>query len=161
MKQVDYKKFLDEGIAEKALREKILRPGVIKPIHIDDRFILDWNKISDKPLTFPPSPHQHDDRYYTESEMDTKLAAQDELSELIDVSISSPIDKDVLTYEAATLKWKNKPSSGGGIGEDIDGGIFTIFSASNFEDVLRANYEIKGVAFTATPTIHIDGGTFV
>ena len=32
-----------------------------------------WSEINDKPSTFAPSSHTHDDRYYTESEMDTKL----------------------------------------------------------------------------------------
>jgi hypothetical protein len=33
-----------------------------------------WTGITDKPLTFDPSPHTHDDRYYTESEVDTLLS---------------------------------------------------------------------------------------
>ena len=32
-----------------------------------------WSNVSGKPSTFPPSSHNHDDRYYTESEIDTKL----------------------------------------------------------------------------------------
>ncbi|HEY4533262.1 MAG TPA: hypothetical protein VIG61_03830, partial [Fusobacterium sp.] len=34
---------------------------------------LTWNSIQDKPETFPPDTHYHDDRYYTESEIDEKL----------------------------------------------------------------------------------------
>lgn len=34
----------------------------------------DWDDITNKPDTFPPSPHNHDDRYYTESEVDDKVA---------------------------------------------------------------------------------------
>jgi hypothetical protein len=30
----------------------------------------DWSQIQNKPATFPPDPHNHDDRYYTESETD-------------------------------------------------------------------------------------------
>ena len=37
---------------------------------------VDWANITNKPATFPPSAHNHDDRYYTESEVDTKLAAK-------------------------------------------------------------------------------------
>lgn len=37
---------------------------------------VDWSNITNKPTTFPPSAHNHDDRYYTESEVDTKLAAK-------------------------------------------------------------------------------------
>ncbi len=32
-----------------------------------------WDGITGKPDTFQPSTHNHDDRYYTESEMNTKL----------------------------------------------------------------------------------------
>ena len=32
-----------------------------------------WGEITDKPSTFTPVAHTHDDRYYTESEIDTKL----------------------------------------------------------------------------------------
>ena len=37
---------------------------------------VDWPNITNKPATFPPSAHNHDDRYYTESEVDTKLATK-------------------------------------------------------------------------------------
>lgn len=33
-----------------------------------------YSAITGKPTTFPPSTHNHDDRYYTESEVNTKLA---------------------------------------------------------------------------------------
>ena len=33
-----------------------------------------WSEITEKPTTFAPSSHTHDDRYYTESEVDAKLA---------------------------------------------------------------------------------------
>ena len=35
-----------------------------------------WDSVTGKPTTFAPSSHNHDDRYYTESEMDTKLGGK-------------------------------------------------------------------------------------
>ena len=35
-----------------------------------------WAGITDKPATFAPSAHTHDDRYYTETEVDTLLAGK-------------------------------------------------------------------------------------
>lgn len=35
-----------------------------------------WSGITDKPGTYPPSVHNHDDRYYTESEIDSKLSGK-------------------------------------------------------------------------------------
>ena len=46
--------------------------------------------ISGIPFTFPPETHNHDERYYTETEMDTKLAAKQN-----------------------TLSWDTAPTSGG------------------------------------------------
>lgn len=34
-----------------------------------------WGDVTGKPATFPPSTHNHDDRYYTEAEVDARLAA--------------------------------------------------------------------------------------
>ena len=34
---------------------------------------IKWSEINGKPSTFTPSSHTHDDRYYTETEIDTKL----------------------------------------------------------------------------------------
>lgn len=33
----------------------------------------DWSTITGKPSTFAPSSHNHDERYYTEGEIDNKL----------------------------------------------------------------------------------------
>ena len=35
-----------------------------------------WGNVTGKPSTFTPSAHNHDDRYYTESEIDTKLSGK-------------------------------------------------------------------------------------
>ena len=40
---------------------------------VDKAAAAPWDGITGKPGTFAPSAHNHDDRYYTESEMDTKL----------------------------------------------------------------------------------------
>ena len=37
---------------------------------------IDWSNITNKPATFAPSAHNHDDKYYTKNEVDTKLAAK-------------------------------------------------------------------------------------
>ena len=34
---------------------------------------ITWDDIGSKPSSFPPGTHTHDDRYYTESEIDTKF----------------------------------------------------------------------------------------
>lgn len=38
-----------------------------------DTWVPSWNDINGKPSTYTPSSHTHDDRYYTENEIDTKM----------------------------------------------------------------------------------------
>lgn len=40
---------------------------------VDEAAAVPWDGVTGKPDTFTPSTHNHDDRYYTESEIDTKL----------------------------------------------------------------------------------------
>ena len=40
---------------------------------VDKAAAVPWDGITGKPSTFTPSAHNHDDRYYTETEMNTKL----------------------------------------------------------------------------------------
>jgi len=47
-----------------------------------------WANIPDKPSSFPPSSHNHDERYYTEDEIDTLLAGYNEFTELTDTPSS-------------------------------------------------------------------------
>ena len=51
---------------------------------VDGADVAPWSGITDKPSTYPPSTHNHDSDYYTETEVDTKLALQDEFTELTD-----------------------------------------------------------------------------
>ncbi len=54
---------------------KLDSTGKIDASMIDDGDIS-YNNIADVPSTFAPSSHNHDDRYYTETETDTLLAAK-------------------------------------------------------------------------------------
>lgn len=38
---------------------------------------VEWTSVQNKPATFPPSSHNHDDRYYTESESDGRYLRSD------------------------------------------------------------------------------------
>lgn len=48
-----------------------------------------WGNISGKPSTYAPSYHTHDDRYYTEGEMNTKLNAK-AASDVVTISSTKP-----------------------------------------------------------------------
>lgn len=40
----------------------------------DGSYYLNWNNLTNKPTTFAPSAHTHDDRYFTETEADARFA---------------------------------------------------------------------------------------
>src|SRR5690606_28654108 len=46
-------------------------------------FPATWSGVSGKPSTFPPASHDHDDRYYTKSEVDGLFSGGQELIEAI------------------------------------------------------------------------------
>ena len=50
---------------------------------------VSWGNVSGKPSTYAPSSHTHDDRYYTESEMNTKLNAK-AASDIVTISSTQP-----------------------------------------------------------------------
>lgn len=102
---------------------------------------IDWLRVINKPVTFPPGSHTHveaditDLDKYTQLEVDNLLAAQDELSELDDTLITSPQDLDFLKYDGVAEKWINEP-----------------FNDSVFEALLKANAFSEGISSTTSTT---------
>lgn len=45
-----------------------------------------WDGVTGKPSTFPPAGHNHDDRYYTEAEVDDLLAGKADTSHTHSIS---------------------------------------------------------------------------
>lgn len=56
-----------------------------EPYTADSATSVPWSGITGKPDVFPPETHNHDDRYYTESEVNDKL---DKISEAIPTTMS-------------------------------------------------------------------------
>lgn len=46
----------------------------ISNTHVGYNAVTSWDKIQNKPSSYAPASHTHDDRYYTESEVNIKLA---------------------------------------------------------------------------------------
>lgn len=75
---------------------------------------------------------QLDTRYYTETEVDNLLSAQDAISELADVTITTPADNEVLAYDNTSGDWINQTAAEAGLAEaththdtsDITSGTF-------------------------------------
>ncbi len=56
-----------------------------------------WSTITDKPASYTPSSHTHDDRYYTESEMNTKLSGKSDTSHTHSTSIAASTATNQIT----------------------------------------------------------------
>lgn len=57
---------------------------------------IDWDNVLNKPESFPPSSHNHDDRYYTETEIDSIITWLDKSSVwLSNVDNTSDLNKPV------------------------------------------------------------------
>ena len=52
-------------------------PGTVQNTHTGNFVATDWGNIANKPSTFAPSTHNHDDRYYTETESDARFLRGD------------------------------------------------------------------------------------
>nr|DAF57855.1 MAG TPA: minor tail protein [Siphoviridae sp. ctlNl18] len=68
-----------------------------------------WATLNGKPTTFPPEDHNHDDRYFTETEMNSKLAGKADSShthkkaDITDFPTSMPAS-DVPAWAKASIK---------------------------------------------------------
>lgn len=94
----DYAAFVQQPKQDEKSRSEVLKPGKVKPIHIDDRakqFMgVEWDNILNKPCL------------YTCDEVDALLASF-ALSSLSDVCVSSPGRHDFLMYDEENDCWKN------------------------------------------------------
>ncbi|NFO40772.1 hypothetical protein FDB42_11835 [Clostridium botulinum] len=57
-----------------------------------DTWVPSWGDITGKPSTYTPSGHTHDDRYYTESEIDTKMNSKANSSHMHSIDRKSAND---------------------------------------------------------------------
>lgn len=73
-----------------------------------------WANVSGKPSTFAPATHNHDDRYYTESEIDTKLSGKANTTHNHNSAYLGITAKAESAKSADSVAWANvsgKPSS--------------------------------------------------
>ncbi|WP_061220918.1 hypothetical protein [Leptospira borgpetersenii] len=91
-----------------------------------------WNNIQNKPVSFPPSSHDHDSRYYTKFETDTALLQKRNLSTPIPATeVATDSDHRFVT-DAQMVIWN---SGGGGLSnplnQDINFAIGRILRLNN------------------------------
>lgn len=82
-----------------------------------------WNKLTGKPTTFTPSTHDHNDTYYTEAEIDTKLQGKSDSTHNHDTIYSKlghkHIVSDITDLSSLRVDWSkldSKPTTLSGYG---------------------------------------------
>ena len=137
LSRADLEEHNNDETAHKSLREWVQR--------LFDSLKLTWDSITDKPSTFPPELHNHDNRYYTECEMDNKLKDKANSSHTHDdatTSVSgfmSALDKNKLNGIADNANNYVHPGSGTnphgttktdiGLGSVLNYGVATLAEA--------------------------------
>ena len=112
-----------------------------------------WDDIPDKPETFPPEPHDHDDRYFTEDEITTKLNAKanlksptftgtpkaptaskgtntTQLATTAFVATGLADKQDALTFDTVPTASSSNPVTSDGIKTALDGKVDVITQVS-------------------------------
>ena len=133
-----------------------------------------WANLTGKPSTFPPSTHTHDDRYYTETEMNTKLAAKANSShthkkaDITDFPTSMPASDVPAWAKAATKPSYTKAEVGlGSVDNTADkdksvkyatsaGSATTATTASSANAVAWGNVTGKPSTYPASSHTHDD-----
>jgi hypothetical protein len=98
----------------------------------------DWSTLGNKPSTFAPSTHSHDDRYYTEGEVDTKLGLKSD-STHTHTDLHTHDNKTVIdniTDVAGVLKYNGVTLATADVIEDIAVSTDTTYSSSKINSLL-------------------------
>lgn len=86
----------------------------------DGSYYLNWNNLTNKPTTFAPSTHTHDDRYYTESESDARFANKLVVSgSTIKLQTFGNVDLATITVPYATSAGNAGTAGGYSVGQNL------------------------------------------
>ena len=131
-----------------------------------------WNGITDKPNSYTPSSHNHDDRYYTETEINTKLDGKVDLSasgvskaiNQLTTGSSTPSDADYYVSQyvgggTTTVTYHRRPMSA--LWSYIKGKADNVYSALGHKHT-KADIGLDNVGnFKAVSTVANQGLTDV
>lgn len=118
--------------------------------------------IKNKPSTFTPSSHTHDDRYYTESEMNTKLAGKSDTShshtsfnsltlaslKMPNRGVSGGIQFGVLQEDKSGYKDYYYPRIYSNTGKDLHIGLYASTEYANVKEPFNAEIILSGCSAT-------------
>lgn len=128
---------------------------------------ITWGNVTGKPTTFPPENHSHDDRYFTETEINTKLAGKANSShkhtkaEITDFPTSMPAS-DVPTWakQASKPAYTKSEVGLGSVDNTADKDKEVKYASSSGSAGTASSVDWSGVKnkpSTFTPTTHSHG----
>ena len=85
-----------------------------------------WGNITDKPTTFPATAHNHDDRYYTETESDNKYVPYTGATKSVDLN-----NKTLFNVNALAIGTSSIPQSG-----NYENGVLVITTPRSYHNGL-------------------------
>ncbi len=126
-----------------------------------------WANLTGKPTTFPPEDHNHDDRYFTETEMNSKLAGKANSShthkkaDITDFPTSMPASDVPAWAKASTKPTYTKAEVGLGNVDntaDKDKSVKYATSAGSAGTASSVNWSgVKNPPTTYAPSAHTHG----
>ena len=117
---------------------------------------VSWNDVRGKPSTYAPSSHTHDDRYYTESEIDSKLSGKANSSHTHNYAGSSSAGGSANWANGST--YANYAFSNNGVSTSGNGSAYTAnvsgFSLATGKSIVMIPHV---TSTTTTPTLNVSG----
>ena len=110
-----------------------------------------WENVKDKPTTFPVEAHNHDDRYYTESEVNTLLASKVHEETITDERDLNTV-KTTGIYHLKTTNFTNGPgitNHGTLIVDYTVGTPYQIYIPDSKNQAFRRNYNNSSSVWNA------------
>ena len=152
---------MDSKLAEKANVSDLGDLALLDNVDFD-------TQVTGKPSTYPPSSHTHDDRYYTETEIDTKLSGKSNMDHLHDdryytenemdgkLNLKAPLASPALTGTPTA------PTAADGTNSTQIATTAFVQSAFKANDSMMYKGTIgsSGATVTALPATHNPGWTY-